>query len=294
MRYVFLINRFSLRNESDNAIKKIDILAKTLGLDYEIRINSQDLSTEKILSEYQNDENIIISLGGDGTVNRVLNSIYGTKNILGVIPLGTGNDYIRSVKEQLLEGISKIDIVRINDAYFINLACFGIDADIANDETFVNSKIIPRSQRYNASIVRNFMSYQGRHMRINVDNLSFENDYTTVAVCNGKYYGRGYKMGPHAKIDDGLLDVYLIDKMNKLKMIKTIMGVKNGNHENSVNTKFLQTNRLVIESDKPISCNYDGEKMTSQRFEIEVIPQAINYYYDEEMQEEYAKIKIKK
>ena len=72
------------------------------------------------------------------------------------------------------------------------------------------------------------------------------------------------------------------------------MGVKNGNHENSVNTKFVQTNRLVIESDKPISCNYDGEKMTSQRFEIEVLPQAINYYYDEEMQEEYAKIKIKK
>ncbi len=294
MRYIFLINSFSLRKESEDTIRKIKILGETLGLDYEIRVNSPTITTEDILSEYRSDENVIVSLGGDGTLNRVLNSIHGTNNLLSVLPLGTGNDYARSIKEQLTKGINKVDIVRINDAYFINLVCFGIDADIANDETFIDSKIIPRSQRYNASIVTNFLNYHGRHMKLITDTETHENDYTTIAVCNGKYYGGGFKMGPHAKIDDGLLDVYLIDNMNKLSMVKVIMGVKTGKHENNPRTKYLQTDRLIIESDKPITCNYDGEKMTSNRFEIEIIPKAVNFYYDEDLQKEFSKIKLKK
>ena len=294
MKYIFLINSFSVKNEVENVVKRIDILAKTLDLDYEIRINSKELSTESILKEYQKEKNIIVSLGGDGTLNRVLNGIYGTENVLSLLPLGTGNDFSKSVNEQMKEGINKVDVVKINDTYFINLVCFGIDADIANDETFVDSKFIPRSQRYNASIVTNFLNYQGKHMRISADNQIFENDYATVAVCNGKYYGRGFIMGPHARIDDGILDVYMIDDMNKLSLINAILKLKNGKHETHPKVSTFQTNKLLIESDKPITCNYDGEKMTSKRFNIEVIPEGIDLYYNEDLQKEFAKIKVKK
>ena len=294
MRYIFLVNRFSVKKDLDVVIKKVFLLAKSLGLDFEIKVNSNEFSTEDILNDYRDDENIIVSLGGDGTLNRVLNSIYGTKNILSVLPLGTGNDYVRSIVEQMHNGINKVDVVKINDKHFINLVCFGVDADIANDETFVNTKFIPRSQRYNAAILSNFINYNGRHMRLMADNMIYENDYTTIAVCNGKYYGGGYKMGPHAQINDGLLDVYLIDNMNKLSMIKAVMSVKTGKHENNPKTSFLQTHKLIIESEKPITCNYDGEKMTSNRFDIELIPSGINLYYDEVLQKEFAKIKVKK
>lgn len=294
MRYIFLINRFSLKKESEVIAKKIASLAKVRGFDYEIRMNSETVSTESILKDYQDERNIIVSIGGDGTLNRVLNGIYGTDNILSVLPMGTGNDYVKSVKEQMQNGINKVDVVKINDNYFINLVCFGIDADIANDETFVDSKYIPRSQRYNASIITNFLNYHAKHMRISADNSIYENDYTTVAICNGQYYGGGYKMGPYAKIDDGLLDVYIINDMNKIAMAKAIMGVKKGNHVNNPNVSFFQTNKLIIEGNKPITCNYDGEKMTSKKYEIELIPHGIELYYDEDLQNEFVKVKSKK
>ncbi len=294
MKYIFLVNSFSLRDESERIAKMVDEIAKSNNLDYEIRINSPSLSTEKILSEYKNDENVIVSLGGDGTINRIVNSIYGTKNILSLLPLGTGNDFARSVNEQMKDGINKVDVVKINDAYFINLVCFGVDADIANDETFVNSKIIPRSQRYNASIVTNFWNYKCRYMKLITNEAIYEDNFTTIAVCNGKYYGKGFKMGTHSRIDDGILDVYMFDKMNKITMVKTILGVKKGTHDNSSKVRSLQTDKLVIESDKPISCNYDGEKMTSQRYNIEMIHHGLRLYYDSKLEKEFAKIKVKK
>ena len=294
MKFIFLLNSFSLREDCERIANEVDNLAKELNLDYEIRINSKDLSTEEILEDYRDGENVIVSLGGDGTLNRILNSIYGTRNMLSILPLGTGNDYVRSVRNQLEQGINSVDVVRINDSYFINLVCFGIDADIGNDETFVNSKIVPRSQRYNATIVTNFLNYHGRHMKIMADNLTYEGDYTTVAVCNGTYYGRGFTMAPHARIDDGLLDVYLIDNTNKIAMIKIILGVKKGKHEKSSKTHSFQTNKLTIEGDKPITCNYDGEKMTSKKYDIELIPKGIKLYYNEELEKEFVKIKTKK
>lgn len=294
MKYIFLINSFSLKNETLDIVRKVDILAKTMNLDYEVRVNSKDISTEEILDEYKNERNIIVGLGGDGTINRIVNGIYGTKNILSLLPLGTGNDFSRSVNEQMNTGINKVDLVKINNAYFINLVCFGIDADIANDETFNDSKIIPRSQRYNAGIVSNFIHYQGKEMKITIDNLVYEKKFATVAVCNGKYYGRGFEMGPHARIDDGILDVYFVDDMSKLELIKVILSLKKGKHENSSKVTSFQTDKLVIESAKAISCNYDGEKMTNKKFTIEVVPQSLELYYDQKLQDEFAKIKIKK
>ena len=293
MKYIFLINSFSLRKDIEDVVTRINILAETLKLDYDIRINSPTISTEDILNEYKDSSNIIVSLGGDGTLNRVFNCIYGTKNILSVLPLGTGNDFSKSINEQMKNGINKVDVVKINDKWFINLVCFGIDADIANDETFVDSKIIPRSQRYNASIVTNFLNYQGKHMKITSGNDIYEKDFATVAICNGKYYGRGFIMGPHARIDDGILDVYMIDDMNKLSLINAILKLKKGKHETHPKVSSFQTNKLVIEGNRPITCNYDGEKMTSKKFDIELIPQGMDLYYNEELQNEFNKIKVK-
>ncbi len=294
MKYVFLLNQFSLKNETETVAKKIEELAKRRNLDYEIRTNSKELSTESILKEYKDDRNIIVSLGGDGTLNRVVNGIYGTNNILSLFPLGTGNDFAKTVNEQMQNGINKVDIVKMNDVYFINLVCFGVDADIGNNDSFVHSKYIPQSQRYNAGILQSFIKYHGRHMKVTVNDKVYENDFTTVAVCNGKYYGRGFKLGTNSKIDDGILDVYIVDNMNKLSLVKYMLGMKDGKHEANPKTTHLQTTKLMVESDNEIACNYDGEKMTSKTYNIEILPKSLELYYDKDLQNELTKIKIKK
>lgn len=285
MQYIFLVNRFSLKKRTNSIVEKIDNVAKEMKLDYVTEVNSDFLSTEDIIKKYENKEATIIVLGGDGTINRALNAIIGSKAILGYIPCGTGNDFYRTNKELLKDGINEIDLVKINDKYFINVTCFGIDADIGNSDNIVHSSIIPKSQRYNAAIVKHFFKYKPRHMKVFANNKKYESDYTTITICNGKYYGKGFKMAPKATLDDGLIDAYLINKMNKISMAKLILGLKKKNpkHENNKNVTVIRTKKLKIVCDKEITCNMDGDMLTAKEFDLKVIPKGIKIYYDESL-----------
>jgi YegS/Rv2252/BmrU family lipid kinase len=294
MKYVFLLNRFSLKDRLDIVRSLIEKVCKELNISYVVEINSDDVFNEDVVKKYKGEKVVLCAVGGDGIINRVLNAMDMDSNTLSFIPSGTGNDFYKSCLEQFEDGLNDCDLVSINDKYFINTCCFGIDADIANDQTFVDSKIIPRSQRYNAGIIYNFIHFNGKEMKVTINNDIFQKSFMTIAVANGKYYGRGFIMGPHARIDDGILDVYLIDNMNKLALIKVILGLKKGKHENSSKTHYFQTDKLIIESEKPLSCNYDGEKLTSKIFNIEIMPKALELYYNKELQEEFDKVKIKK
>ena len=283
MKYIFLLNRFSLKNKVDEVYNKISSIANEKKYDYVIEVNSREVSTEDIVSKYKRGKNIIIAIGGDGTINRVLNSIVGTKNILGFIPYGTGNDFYKSTLELLDSGIHKIDLGRINDKYFLNVVCFGIDADIGNNESIVHSKLIPEKQRYNFSMVYHFIKYKVRKLDVIVNNKHYEDLYTTVCVCNGRYYGGGYKVGYKALLNDNKFDIYLVSRMKKYKMVPLIMGMNKGKHENSKYTKKLYSNKLLISSDDEIACNVDGEILKSKIFDIELIHNGIEIFYDKEL-----------
>ena len=291
MKYVFLINSFSLGKETADISKRISIVCKELNIDYVIEVNSLKYSTEDIINKYKDSENIIIALGGDGTINRALNSIVGTNNILGYIPCGTGNDFYKTNRELLDEGINEIDLVKINDKYFINTACFGIDADIANTDDIVHSSIIPKSQRYNVAILKHFLKYKARHMKVIINGKEYEDDYTTVVVCNGKYYGGGYKIGPHANVNDGLVDVYLVEKLPKIGMAKLILGMKKALNEKSDKVTMIRSDSLKIITDEEVVSNIDGDKLADKEFNIEVIQGGIKVYYDENL---INKIKVRK
>ena len=283
MKYIFLLNRFSLKKKLDFVSNKIKNIAEDKELDYIIEVNSLEESTEDILEKYKNSKNIIIAVGGDGTINRVLNSIVGTENILGFIPYGTGNDFYKAALELLDDGINEIDLGKINDKYFINVVCFGIDADIGNNENIIHSKIIPEKQRYNLSLVYHFAKYKVRDMKVTIGDNIYSDSYTTVCVCNGRFYGGGYKVGYNSSLTDKKLDVYLVSKMRKAKMIPLILGMNKGKHEKSKYTKKFSVDKLLIESDKEITCNFDGDQLTSKIFDIKLIPKGISIYYNKEL-----------
>ena len=182
MKHIFLVNSFSLKDKTSLMINKINAYAIKNKLDFLIEVNDINNSTEDIIKKYKRKDYIIYAIGGDGVINRVLNSLIGTKNILGFIPCGTGNDLYSSVKESFENGIHEVDTIKINDMYFINVACFGIDADIGNNEEIVHSRFIPKSQRYNAALVHHFSHFKPRHFKIKVDGLELEDDYSTICV----------------------------------------------------------------------------------------------------------------
>ena len=288
MKYIFILNSFGKRDIKD-IYQKIEIVSKNLNLNYVIEVNDNNLSTEQILSKYKNTRNIIVAVGGDGMINKVLNNIVGTNNMLSYIPYGTGNDFHKTVKESLTDGRNTIDLVRINDKYFINIACFGIDADIANDDSFIHNKFIPRNLRYNAGVIYHFLKYKAKSLEIAFDNEIIEDKFTTIAVCNAKYYGGGYKIAPKSIVNDGLLEVYLVKELDKLNMVKTILSMKDGSHEQSPYVRKIRTDSLMISSKQPINSNIDGEVLTSTEFEIEVLPKEIEIFNNQELIEKVLK-----
>ena len=273
MKHIFIVNSYGKKDPREIR-DRIYFYCLNKGLDFEI-VNNKEMNTEKIVSKYAREGNVIYAVGGDGMINRVLNGVVNTDAMLGYIPYGTGNDLDRVISNYE-DGIHDINVGKINDKYFINVACFGVDADISNDERFIHNEIIPEKMRYNVGAVYHFLTYKPKSLSIEFrekyDGMYFHfretKLFSTIAVCNGQYYGGGYNIAPNAQLDDNVFDVYLVDKMNRLKLASTILKMKNGKHENvdGVHKHFLS--EITIRSNDAIKANIDGEVLESDEFNI--------------------------
>lgn len=282
MKYIFVINSFTLKDEINEVIHRIKDFCIRKNMEFEVEINNEDNSTEDIVKKYRKCDYTIVAVGGDGMINRVLNALVGTNNTLGFIPCGTGNDFYRSALKEIKKETEECDVIKINDRYFINVACFGIDADVANNKGLIKSKMIPKSQRYNVSVINSFLKYEPRHFVLKMNNEEIEGDFATVAVCNGGYYGSGYNISPNFKLNNGLIDVYAVEDDNKFNIMKMILSMKKGKHEKYKKVHKFQTNKLTLIANNEINSNIDGEELVSKKFNIEV-KSKIKIYMNKEL-----------
>ena len=227
LHYVYLINRFQLHNKCDELMEKLSEVSEELGRDYEFVISETPEEAQKALAGFRDKDYVITAIGGDGSINHVLNAIVGTNNILSFIPFGTGNDFCRTCVESMENGIHEVDIIRVNDRYCINVACFGIDADMANDDLFIHSKWIPRTMRFNASVVGHFLRYKkGRRLRIECKGKVREGYFATVIAANCRYYGSGYNVSPQSVTDDGMMEIFEVGSLPRIPLAMLILKMK--------------------------------------------------------------------
>ena len=187
------------------------------------------------------------------------------------------------MRKQFKKGINYCDLVKINDRYFINTACFGIDADIAYNKDSIKSKFIPRGQKYNASIVKSFLKFKPRYFKIKINDKIIENNFSTVVVCNGEYYGNGYHVGPHSRLNDDKFDVYMVNDLGRISLATLILKLKKGKHEFDKNVIKVTTNKLKINLKDDVYSNIDGEILKDNKFDIELCKKKIKVYYDRKL-----------
>ena len=293
MKYIYLVNRFNFKDKTAQIVDRLKKTSEEFGRSYEIIVSDTREEALSLKDRFQDSSDIVTAIGGDGSVNHILNQIVGTKNILSYIPIGTGNDFYWANLEDLEDGIHDVDIIRINERYFINVACFGIDADIANDEKFIHNRFIPESMRYNAGVVYHFLTYKPRKMKIECGDQVIEKELTTAVVGNAKYYGGGYNVSPKGKIDDGVMEILLVDRLNKIRMANIILSMKNAGHLNNPALHTLTGDKVIISSDEVFGANIDGETLKSDRFELEMIPKGIKLDFDRKFTERMRSVKYK-
>ena len=288
MKRLFIVNESAGRGKCKKIIPNIEKACKDRDIDFKIEYISKERSGYDIALEYKDKEYVIYVVGGDGTLTRVLSALVGTKNKLGIIPAGSGNDTYRTIKD-LPNKETLIDIGKINDKYFINVACTGIDAEIGNNVDKLRNTIIPTRQLYNASIMYTFINFKHKKIKLKTSVKNIETKYTILSICNGAYYGGGFNIAPKSALTDGLLDIYYAEEMAKIKMIPLILKLKKGKHEGKRRIHKFRTNQVELEFEEEIIFNVDGEKLTGNKFIIDILPKAITLFNDNDFVEEILK-----
>lgn len=276
MEYIFIVNPISGNGHGAVASQVIKEYCNKLKVNFKIIYTKAKGEAKNIASFYKNKNTVVYSVGGDGTLNEVVNGLYNSKSTLGIVPVGTGNDFYKTLVDH---AGNTIDIGKVNDRYFINIASIGLDAEVASLANTLKEKKYPKELVYILSLIKNYFSYKNKTIKIN----DREENITILTVCNGKYYGNGFKIAPSAKLNNGMFDVCEVCDIKKLEMIPLISKLIKGTHTKDNKVNIYNTDKLVIESPINLACNVDGEIIKNNKFEFSIIPNAIEIDYKDNL-----------
>jgi len=237
----------------------------------------------KILDNLEHAENIsaVLIFGGDGTVHRHLPGLHKLNTPVLVIPTGSGNDFakalgIRSmetavraweefcVAEKNTDGrnIKEIDlgVIRANgqEKLFCCVAGIGMDAE-ANGRANRMPRWLKSRGGYVLAALQSLIAFKAAEMNITVEGRELRRSTFFIAIGNARSYGGGMKVTPQAALDDGLLDICVVSKMNKLKLLGWVPTIFFGEHLRLKEVEYFQTTQLRIESQRRLDVYADGE-----------------------------------
>lgn len=229
----------------------------------------------------------LVVVGGDGMVHLGANLVAGTSTPLGIIPSGTGNDMARglgipvgdteaaihALQHALEAGPRTIDAARIRtadgEAWFACVASAGFDA-LVNERA--NAMRWPRGrQRYNLAIARELAKLHPIRYRITLDDEVIETEALLVAVANNVSFGGGMRITPDALLDDGLLDVLIVDPMSRRSFLRIFPRVFRGTHVTDPRVRILRSSSARVEADAVIAYA-DGERIAALPIDCVVVP----------------------
>jgi len=227
----------------------------------------------------------IVVCGGDGSMHQVVNAIIPYDDVsLGVIPCGRGDDFARSIgvpidieaaSEVVARGSTRrIDVAKIGDTYYTCVASIGLDAEV---NRFANEKVgfLTGKTAYIYAVLRTLSRYTPKRLRIVCGDHSYEGAVSFVAVANTPSYGGGMKIAPLASVDDGLLDVIIVENATKLQLLRALPLVLKGKHLGSPLVKTFKAKDIQIASGEDLDVFADGEFVCKLPVHIEIVPRAL-------------------
>lgn len=233
--------------------------------------------------------------GGDGTLNEVINGVASVDGALanitfGLIPLGTGNDFsqalglpedVEQAIDILFEGRTiQVDVGVLNDRHFINVSAGGFIAEVS-DAVNPQLKSIAGKLAYLIGGAQVLIDYAPIELQLRaIENgvaQKREMSMQMFAVCISRMVGGGHLIAPHAVIDDGLLDVCLVEAMPTLEFISLLTRISSGEHTEDERVTYFRASELEFQFDRTIKVNTDGEVLEADRCYYRVLPRAARF-----------------
>jgi diacylglycerol kinase (ATP) len=291
MRFVFIVNAQAGKGKCKDKWAQFFEATKSAIRDFNVYYTSKAGEAEilariEVEKKLENEELVVVAVGGDGTANEVLNGVAGSEVIIGILPFGTGNDLakglgISSNLEDLIDlykkntgTVLKLNVAKMNERYFANSAGVGFDglaADYANRHPLTKNM---GKLGYILSALKLVGRFSPKTFSVSIDQESYHfSKVWLLAIGNGPYYGGGMKICPNALVDDDLLDLCVVSNLTKTKFFQLFPSVYKGTHIKEKKSVSLYRGQIIeIRADSQQIAHADGEFIESQVIKIQLCP----------------------
>ena len=282
----------------ENKNRILSELSGQFGNKFEFSVTLSGIDAERIAKEAaESGYDVIIAVGGDGTVNQVVNGILqssghrSSQTKLGIISFGTGKGFSQSLGlpkdiasqiKLIKNDVSRfVDIGKINfegkdsARYFINELQFGIGGKVNESISPLTKKMLGRFA-FGFEAVKTLLNYKASEIKIEHEQISEMENVIGVIIANGSYTGGGMKLTPAARLNDGLFDVLIIEDMPLTARLNSFSKIYSGRHIGLPAFKIFRTRELRFSYGNGLSVESDGELIHGKCISSEVIPSALS------------------
>jgi diacylglycerol kinase (ATP) len=278
-KIIYLVNPIAGTAKKDDVLKLIEQKHSQHQIPYSIHATNPNGNyinlKDTIIAEAVTD---VVIVGGDGTVNQVVNSLQDLPINFGIVPMGSGNGLAYAAKisakpseaiDIIIKGNTQlIDACNINNQFSCMLSGIGFDAQVAEDFAAKNSRGL---FTYTQQSILHFFKAHPYQFQITVDEFSFFTEAYFISIANSNQFGNHFTIAPNASLTDGLLDIVIVQKMNKAKLPFAILRQIRGNNKlqnivhdmGSKNILYFQTESIAIQNLKLAPLHIDGEPTTT-------------------------------
>jgi YegS/Rv2252/BmrU family lipid kinase len=225
-----------------------------------------------------------VSFGGDGLAGAVAHALRGTDGVLGLLPGGRGNDFVRKLEipgeaeaacDVLVRGAERtVDVAEVDGRTFLGIASYGFDSDtqdLANETKIVRGQLV-----YVFSALRTLAAWKAVDLTFTADGGAPRTvSGYAVAACNSGVFGGGMALAPDADLADGLLDVVVTSDASKLRFLRGLPKVFKGTHLDDPNIELFRAAELHVDAERPFAIYADGDPIGMTPATIRAVPQAL-------------------
>jgi len=284
-RYLLIVNPEAGSRSTMRALPEIDFLMQERGAAFEFHFTQERGHATRLVQELGDKFDVIVSVGGDGTINEIINGMPDLDKPLGILPIGTGNDFARSCSIQigdlrapvdvlLAHDVKKLDVGEVNGRRFINVMGLGFEGR-ANDLGKILS-FLHGTPKYLFAIGGTYLSYRRMPLEITFNDKHLNEKVFLLSIGNGWNVGGGLQLTPKARLDDGKFDLCYVQHISRLRILRIFGKLYDGSIAEVPEMEMFQTTALKISSSRPIPAHIDGESFdpVQQEFDIRIIPGA--------------------
>ena len=290
MTYHFILNPAAGRGATRKYEQHLLKLCKEHFIDFHLYKTEIPGHAVEIVKNVATKDSIIVAVGGDGTVHEVVNGIMESDSTLGIIPLGSGNDFIKMLNLPLdlksaievikNKKIMMVDVGKVNDKFFPNGLGVGFDSVVVMETS--KTKFAKGFFIYLFAVFRAMWHYQNKKITLHLNGKIETRNIFMINVGNGKVLGGGFRLTPDAEIDDGQLDVCLFKPLTKGEILKNLPKAISGKHIHLPQVEMYKTTQLLIEAEDGVPVHADGELLSTnlKKVEIQVVPKSLKVIHN--------------